>query len=90
MEDTTLRKELEKMSFNLGASLFGIAEVKPIKKEFHFSNEILEDLDYAISIALRLSDPILDEIKDKPPLELPDRDRPLYKFADEVLPSYMD
>jgi len=31
-----------------------------------------------------------NEIKDKPPLELPDRDRPLYEFADEVLPSYMD
>ena len=31
-----------------------------------------------------------NEIKDKPPLELPDRGRPLYKFAEEVLPSYMD
>ena len=31
-----------------------------------------------------------NEIKDKPPLELLDRGRPLYKFAEEVLPSYMD
>jgi type II secretory pathway component GspD/PulD (secretin) len=31
-----------------------------------------------------------NEIKDKPPLTLPDRGRPLYEFADEVLPSYMD
>jgi len=31
-----------------------------------------------------------NEIKDKPPLLLPNRDRPLYKAADDLLPSYMD
>lgn len=66
MENLTLRKELEKISHDLGASLFGIADIRPIRKEFHFSDEILKDLDYAISIGLRLCDPILDEIKDAP------------------------
>jgi len=31
-----------------------------------------------------------NEIKDEPPLHLPDRDRPLYKAADDLMPSYMD
>ena len=31
-----------------------------------------------------------NEIKDKPPLKLPDRGRPLYELADEVMPSFMD
>jgi len=30
------------------------------------------------------------EIKDEPPLRLPGRDRPVYKMADDLLPSYMD
>ncbi|MFH1479473.1 MAG: hypothetical protein ABIG92_06865 [Candidatus Omnitrophota bacterium] len=67
MERKTLsKKELRESSFDLGASLFGIADARPIKKEFNFSDEILKDLDYAISIGLRLSDCILEEIEDQP------------------------
>lgn len=51
---------------HLGAALFGVAGAKPLKKEFYFSDETLRDLDYAISIGVRLSDPVLDEIKDVP------------------------
>lgn len=56
------QKELENIILDEGASLFGVADVRGIKKEFHFSGEILRDLDYAICIGLRLSDPILEEI----------------------------
>lgn len=63
---TANRKELEDLTSALGACLFGVGYVKDAKKEFHFSDEILSDLDYAISIGLRLSDPILEEIKDAP------------------------
>lgn len=67
MEDTTqLRNELKRIALDFGAVLFGIADIKLAKKEFHFSDEILKDLDYAISIGLRLSDPILEEIVDAP------------------------
>ncbi len=66
MENRTLQKELEGLTFDLGAALFGVADVRAIKKEFHFSDEILKDLNYAITIGVRLSDVILDEIIDAP------------------------
>jgi len=66
MENRELSKELKTLAMDLGAALFGVADIAPVKKGFHFSDEILKDLDYAISIGIRLSDPILDEIKDAP------------------------
>ena len=61
-----LKKEIEKLVYSLGADLFGVADVRNIKKDFHFLDEILKDLDYAICIGMRLSCAILDEIKDAP------------------------
>ena len=67
MERTSsLYEELEKNVHDLGATLFGAAYIKAIKKEFHFSDEILQDKDYAISIGLRLSESVLAGIKDAP------------------------
>jgi len=63
---TEYHQELKKIARDLGAALFGVADVREVKKKFHFSGEILKDLDYAVSIGLRLSDPILEEIKDAP------------------------
>jgi epoxyqueuosine reductase QueG len=40
--------------------------VKHIKKEFVFSDETLKDLDYTISLGLRLSDGILEDITSFP------------------------
>ncbi|MDP2910859.1 MAG: 4Fe-4S binding protein [Candidatus Omnitrophota bacterium] len=58
--------EIEKFAKDLGISLFGVACVKPIKKEFLFSDETLKDLDYTISLGLRLSDGVLEEITSFP------------------------
>ena len=66
MERKELRKKIEGFTREAGAALFGVTDVGSLKKEFHFSDEILKDLDYAISIGLRLSDPILEEIQDAP------------------------
>jgi len=63
---TEYHQELKKIARDLGAALFGVADVREVKKKFHFSGEILKDLDYAVSIGLRLSDPILEEIQDAP------------------------
>ncbi|MDP6685353.1 MAG: hypothetical protein QGI05_00195 [Candidatus Omnitrophota bacterium] len=63
---TTLYKELKGIAGSLGSALFGVAEVGSVKKEFYFSDAILKDLDYAISIAYRLSDPIIEDIIDVP------------------------
>jgi epoxyqueuosine reductase QueG len=61
-----LKDELREFSMALGISLFGVASVKEIKKEFLFSDEALKDLDYAISLGLRLSDAILEDISSFP------------------------
>jgi len=61
-----LKDELRDFCFNSGISLFGAACVKDIKKEFHFSDETLKDLDYTISLGLRLSDAILEDITSFP------------------------
>ena len=53
---------LKRFSEDLGIALFGVAAVKSIKKEFLFSDATLRDLDYAISLGLRLSDGILEGI----------------------------
>ncbi|MBU1933141.1 MAG: hypothetical protein KKC66_04495 [Candidatus Omnitrophica bacterium] len=66
MENGKLIKKLKSLVFDSGAALFGVADITAVKKDFHFSDAILKDLDYAISIGIRLSDPILDEIKDAP------------------------
>jgi epoxyqueuosine reductase QueG len=56
------KDELKKFAADLGITLFGAACVKSIKKEFLFSDETLRDLDYTISLGLRLSDGILEDI----------------------------
>jgi len=61
-----LKDEVRYFVFGLGADLFGIADIRAIKKDFHFSDEILKDLDYAVCIGLRLSGAILEGIKDAP------------------------
>jgi epoxyqueuosine reductase len=60
------KDELKKFSEGLGIALFGVACVKAIKKEFLFSDETLRDLDYTISLGLRLSDGVLDDITNFP------------------------
>lgn len=64
--DAGFSRELKNTARGLGAALVGIADVRRAKEGFHFSDEILKDLDYAISIGLRLSDVILEEIADAP------------------------
>lgn len=66
---TNLKDDLKNLTLSLGADLFGAADIRAIKKEFHFSDAILQDLDYAISIGMRLSGVILEGI-DKAPTKI--------------------
>ena len=61
-----LKDELKDFVFSSGIAFFGVACVKPIKKEFLFSDETLKDLDYTISLGLKLSDSILEDITSFP------------------------
>ncbi|MCK4326068.1 epoxyqueuosine reductase [bacterium] len=50
-----------------GACLFGVADVRQLKKDFlNLSQAALKSLDYGISLAVRLSDPIIEDIVDRP------------------------
>jgi len=57
---------LKKFCQNLGIDLFGVADIKDIKKDFMLSENILENLDKAVCLGVRLSSSILEEITDAP------------------------
>lgn len=50
-----------------GGSLFGVGDIRPFKKDFlHLSGQSLDSFDSGISLAVRLSDAVLEEIEDRP------------------------
>ena len=57
---------LKRLAFDLGAVAFGVCDIKKEKKNFSLSADALEDLEFAVSIAVGLSKKILDEIIDRP------------------------
>jgi len=57
---------LQKFCNFWGADLFGVAQITTLKEEFFISPSLLKDLDYAISLGVRLSKKILEEIEDHP------------------------
>lgn len=57
---------IQKIAKTLGADLFGVADIRGIKKDFALSPELLEQFDTAIVAAVRLSGSVLSEIVDHP------------------------
>ena len=57
---------LKKFSAGLGIDLFGVADISGIKEEIVVSEKLLERFDKAISLAVRLSGNILEEITTAP------------------------
>jgi len=58
---------LKDYSLGLGASLFGVANLKPLKRSFIFlSPRTLDSLPYGISLAVRLSDKVIEDLEDRP------------------------
>lgn len=50
-----------------GISLFGVADIRPFKEDFlHLSKQSIDSFDSGISLAVRLSDAVLEEIEDRP------------------------
>jgi epoxyqueuosine reductase QueG len=62
----TLIEKIRQFSIQEGACLFGTGCIKDIKSEFNFSRHEIEGLDYAISVAFRLSQKVLNQIEDYP------------------------
>jgi epoxyqueuosine reductase QueG len=57
---------LKRFSESLGTDLFGVADIEQAKKDFMISEKVLEKSDKAISLGIRLSGSVLEEIQDVP------------------------
>lgn len=75
---------LKKFCLGLGIELFGVADISGIKKDFALSKKILEGLDRAISLGVRLSGSILEEIETTPTRLYFHHYRTVNNFLDQV------
>lgn len=66
MSERRYYEELKDFALNRGASLFGVCELRPDEESISLPKGLLKNLNRAISMAVRLSDEILEEIVDKP------------------------
>lgn len=57
---------LKRFCRDLGADLFGVADITGIKNDFALSANVLENLDKAICVGVRLSRGVLEEIQNVP------------------------
>ena len=58
--------QLKEFSLTQGADLFGVADIRAIKKEFQLSSMAIERLDRAVCLGVRLSSSVLEEIENAP------------------------
>jgi len=77
-------RSLKKFCQDLGIDLFGVAGISKIKKDFMLSEKILERLDRAICLGVRLSENILEEIQDAPTRLYFHHYRTVNAFLDQV------
>jgi epoxyqueuosine reductase QueG len=82
MENNKL--ELKNYCFSLEIDLFGIADIKNIKKEFLISPKVSEKMDRAVCLGLRISRAALDEIEQVPTRMYFHHYRMVNMFLDQV------
>ena len=83
---------IKTLASEMGFSLCGVADIIDIRKEFHIDLDFISQFDRAISLAKRLLDPIIENIKDRPTLLYFHHYRQLNFFLDRgafLLPSYI-
>ena len=84
MENQNLK--LKEAALSFGADLFGAADVKSARKYFLIEpKEILSDLDYALSIGVRLSDKVIDSLVNEPTMLYSMHYRRVNYLLDEVV-----
>ncbi len=66
MDTAADRAALQSISRGLGLPLFGVADIRPIRDSFLLRPETVRGFDRALSLGLRLSDSVLDDLVDKP------------------------
>ena len=57
---------VKKFCLGLGVDLFGVADISKIHGEFALKQEVIDGMNYAISLGIRLSKAVLEEISDSP------------------------
>lgn len=57
---------LKRFSEELGMDLFGVADINKIKKDFMLPQGLLKRFDKAVSLGVRLSESVLEEIEEAP------------------------
>ncbi|MFN7171042.1 MAG: 4Fe-4S double cluster binding domain-containing protein [Candidatus Omnitrophota bacterium] len=75
---------LEKLAKDLGVDLVGVAEINAVKEEFFLSRDILKEINYGISLGVRLSPLILAEIETHPTKLYFHHYRVVNHFLDEI------
>jgi epoxyqueuosine reductase QueG len=65
-EDKNNYEKLNKISVELGFSLFGVADVEKIKHEFNLPKISVDKFSRGIALGKRLLDAVIEEIKDRP------------------------
>jgi len=78
------KSELKIIAQDLGADLFGIADIGKIKDEFFLDKKILEPMNRAICLGVRVSAAILNEIQDHPTRLYFHHYRSLNMFLDQL------
>ena len=59
--------QLKKEASSLGMDLFGVADITGLKKDFRYLNSAtVENLNSAVSLGVRLLQPVLEDIQDQP------------------------
>lgn len=76
--------KLRKLSLDAGIDLFGIADIKNIKKDFFIHKEVLKKVENAICLGVRLSAAILEEIEHAPTRIYSYHYRTVNTFLDQV------
>ncbi len=66
MDKATKNRELEARARDLGFDMFGVADVSGMRGDFLFGPETRERFERAISLGKRLSDAVLDDLRDRP------------------------
>lgn len=59
-------EKLKKRALEWGISLFGVADIRGVRKEFNLDRKVREKYDRAVSLGRRLLDSVLETIQDKP------------------------
>jgi epoxyqueuosine reductase QueG len=84
---------LKKLAFQKGAVLFGVADSNRIKSRVHLENELIKKLPYAISLSVKVSSTVLEEIETHPTKLYFHHYRALNQMLDQIallLVSFME